>query len=104
MSKRLGSKASYAEVRVVLEAKRRAHSDWALRNLSDMSLGGEDMILFSSYSLITFTHSCDLRYFFISLIRLFVGGVPNGLAPATPVPGLGACLLLFGLVKLYKGR
>ncbi|CAK9014995.1 unnamed protein product [Durusdinium trenchii] len=36
VSKRLGSKASYAEVRVVLEAKRRAHSDWALRNLSDM--------------------------------------------------------------------
>eukprot|EP00435_Cladocopium_sp_Y103_P075294 s5_g56.t1 len=36
VSRRLGSNASYPVVRVILEAKRQAQSDWALRNLSDM--------------------------------------------------------------------
>ena len=39
VSRRLGSNSSHAVVRVVLEARRQAHSDWALRNLSDMCPG-----------------------------------------------------------------
>eukprot|EP00439_Symbiodinium_sp_Y106_P023038 s10234_g2.t2 len=36
ISKRLGANASYAAVRVALEASRAAASEWAMRNLSDM--------------------------------------------------------------------
>ncbi|CAE7329276.1 unnamed protein product [Symbiodinium sp. CCMP2456] len=36
ISKRLGANASFAAVRVALEASRAAASEWALRNLSDM--------------------------------------------------------------------
>lgn len=37
--RRLGAKASYAAVRVCLDAKRRCESDWALRQLGDLPLG-----------------------------------------------------------------
>lgn len=57
VSRRLGSNASYPVVRVILEAKRQAQSDWALRNLSDMCRSSMyDIVLL----LVPHTLSCSL--------------------------------------------
>ena len=46
VARRLGQNATHGVVRVALEAKRRAASDWALRNLSDAQLGVQQRVLF----------------------------------------------------------